>query len=52
MKKNAPALPAKDHEGIGAKLIALIIQSIGKSNEWQVCPPRNRPGLGGDSHER
>ena len=28
MKKNAPALPAKDHEGIGTKLKALVIRLI------------------------
>lgn len=35
MNKNAPALPAKDHEGIGAKLMYFIIQSIEKINSWQ-----------------
>lgn len=28
MKKNAPALPAKDHEGIGTKLKTLVIRLI------------------------
>lgn len=36
MKRNTPALPAKDHEGIGANLIFFIIQSIEKLNSWQV----------------
>ncbi len=28
MKKNAPILPAKDHEGIGTKLKTLVIRLI------------------------
>ena len=36
MKKNAPALPAKDHEGIGAKLMTSIIKTIEKINSLQI----------------
>lgn len=36
MNKNAPALPARDHEGIGAKLMTFIIQSIEQYNKWQI----------------
>ena len=36
MKKFAPALPAKDHEGIGANLMLTIIKSIEIINSWQV----------------
>ena len=36
MKKFAPALPAKDHEGIGANLMLTIIKSIEIIYSWQV----------------
>lgn len=34
--KNTLALPAKDHEGIGAKLMTSIIKTIEKCNGWQI----------------
>lgn len=36
MKKGTPALPAKDHRGIGANLMPFIIKSIEIINSWQV----------------